>query len=193
MAARGSVQAVSQPDQPRRRRRQLQLAEASHELQTGNDADAAAMAAAVSVALSVDGENRAAAVAPTAEQVQAWSTETDYSEKYCDEVYEYRRVTVPRAMLPTLPHGRCMSEAEWRAHGLTMSRGWEHYDHHSPEANVLLFRRVRGTDPKTGEAPPEMKKKAEAREAYVVELEQLRQKALAEQARKLEEKIPDQY
>jgi len=141
--------------------------------------------------------NAAAAAAPagppTKEQVAAWASETDYSEKHIDEIYEYRRVTIPRAMLPALPQGRCMAEAEWRAFGITMSRGWQHYDHHSPEANVLLFRRVRGTDPKTGEAPPQMKEKAEAREAYIREVEELRRRALEEKARRLEEEIPDQY
>ncbi|CAE7021478.1 unnamed protein product, partial [Symbiodinium sp. KB8] len=85
--------------------------------------------------------------------------ETDYSDKYCDDIYEYRRVTVPRHLVPSLPginQGRTMEEWEWRQCGITMSRGWEHYDHHSPEANVLLFRRVLGTDPKTGQIPPQM-------------------------------------
>merc|ERR1719389_1494276 len=97
---------------------------------------------------------------PTAAQVHEWAEETDYSEKYCDDVYEFRRVTVPRAMLQLFP-ARCMHETEWRAHGITMSRGWQHYDHHTPEANVLLFRRVLGTDPKTGEVPTDMVAKVE--------------------------------
>jgi cyclin-dependent kinase regulatory subunit CKS1 len=117
---------------------------------------------------------------PPLAQRQQWTDETDYSEKYCDEVYEYRRVTVPRGMLQVLPQGRCMEESEWRAHGITMSRGWEHYDHHSPEANVLLFRRVLGTDPKTGYAPAEMIEKVRAREAFTTELERLRQRMVAE-------------
>merc|ERR1719161_1408500 len=87
----------------------------------------------------------------------------------------------PKAMLPTLPPNRCMREAEWRARGITMSRGWQHYDHHTPEANVLLFRRVRGTDPKTGQTPPEMLDKVRQRESYVRELEQLQQRIRAEQ------------
>ena len=36
--------------------------------------------------------------------------EIDYSDKYCDDIYEYRRVTVPREMVPTLPTGRTMEE-----------------------------------------------------------------------------------
>merc|ERR1719226_116175 len=113
-----------------------------------------------------------AAPDPPAAQRAQWTEETDYSEKYCDDVYEYRRVTVPRDMVQVMPVGRCMTEAEWRANGITMSRGWEHYDHHTPEANVLLFRRVLGTDPKTGQIPAEMKVKVEDRLAYISLLEQ---------------------
>merc|ERR1719408_868084 len=116
--------------------------------------------------------NGAPVAAPGPEMVQAWKDETDYSEKYCDDVYEYRRVTVPRTMLPAVPNGRCMAEDEWRSRGITMSRGWEHYDHHSPEANVLLFRRVIGTDPKTGQIPASIMQKVLEREQYIVQLEQ---------------------
>ncbi|CAE7358005.1 VPS54 [Symbiodinium sp. CCMP2456] len=41
--------------------------------------------------------------------------ETDYSDKYCDDIYEYRRVTVPRHLVPSLPginQGRTMEETE---------------------------------------------------------------------------------
>mmetsp|Transcript_7077 Transcript_7077/g.11407 ORF Transcript_7077/g.11407 Transcript_7077/m.11407 type:complete len:173 (-) Transcript_7077:156-674(-) len=134
----------------------------------------------------------AATIAPSQETVLAWKEETDYSEKYCDDVYEYRRVTVPRAMLQVLPPGRTMTEAEWRNHGITMSRGWEHYDHHSPEANVLLFRRVIGTDPKTGQIPPNIMHKVQARDQYIAEVEQIRQKMVMEHARRRSGPSPDQ-
>ena len=49
--------------------------------------------------------------------------------------------------------GRLLSEIEWRALGVTMSRGWLHYAIHRPEPHILLFRRPRGTDPATGQAP----------------------------------------
>lgn len=131
--------------------------------------------------------------APNREQVQAWTDETDYSEKYCDDVYEYRRVTVPRAMLQVFPQGRCMVEPEWRAHGITMSRGWQHYDHHAPEANVLLFRRVLGTDPKTGNIPNQMAEQVAKREAYITQLEQERQRMILEQARRQEQPAMDMF
>ncbi|CAJ1345590.1 unnamed protein product [Effrenium voratum] len=120
----------------------------------------------------------------SSQQVAQWAEEMDYSEKYCDDIYEYRRVTVPRSMVPQLPSGRIMEEQEWRQHGITMSRGWEHYDHHLPEANVLLFRRVLGTDPKTGMIPPNMALKVQQRNLYVQELEQARQRMVQEQARR---------
>eukprot|EP00439_Symbiodinium_sp_Y106_P016538 s242_g2.t1 len=122
--------------------------------------------------------------------------ETDYSDKYCDDIYEYRRVTVPRHLVPSLPgisQGRTMEEWEWRQCGITMSRGWEHYDHHSPEANVLLFRRVLGTDPKTGQIPPQMQIKVAERLAYIEKLEQVRLQMIQEQARKQEQYMNDMY
>jgi len=134
-----------------------------------------------------------AAPDPPAAQRAQWTEETDYSEKYCDDVYEYRRVTVPRGMLQVLPQNRCMTESEWRAHGITMSRGWEHYDFHTPEANVLLFRRVLGTDPKTGMAPVEMIEKVRTREAFTMELEQLRQRMVVEQARRQDQPVANQF
>eukprot|EP00927_Polykrikos_kofoidii_P050166 TRINITY_DN44090_c0_g1_i1.p1 TRINITY_DN44090_c0_g1~~TRINITY_DN44090_c0_g1_i1.p1 ORF type:complete len:196 (+),score=40.84 TRINITY_DN44090_c0_g1_i1:18-605(+) len=122
----------------------------------------------------------------SAEQMQSWTEETDYSEKYCDDVYEYRRVTVPRGMLQIFPQGRVMMEAEWRGYGITMSRGWQHYDFHTPETNVLLFRRVLGTDPRTGDIPVEMQAKVDARHKYIAELEQMRQRLLNEKQRRRE-------
>jgi cyclin-dependent kinase regulatory subunit CKS1 len=112
------------------------------------------------------------------ESMQLWRDDTDYSEKYCDDIYEYRRVTVPRAMLQVIPQGRTMSETEWRFFGITMSYGWEHYDLHTPEANVLLFRRVIGTDPKTGRIPAHIMQKVQEREQYIAELEHMRQQMM---------------
>lgn len=135
----------------------------------------------------------AMAAAISDEQVRGWAEETDYSEKYCDDVYEYRRVTVPRSMLQAnaVPQNRTMTEQEWRSRGVTMSRGWEHYDHHVPEANVLLFRRVLGTDPRTGEPPKEMLEKVAERARYVEELQQARQEMLLEQQRRQEQGAPE--
>eukprot|EP00933_Yihiella_yeosuensis_P071736 TRINITY_DN7997_c0_g1_i1.p1 TRINITY_DN7997_c0_g1~~TRINITY_DN7997_c0_g1_i1.p1 ORF type:complete len:165 (-),score=43.53 TRINITY_DN7997_c0_g1_i1:100-594(-) len=130
---------------------------------------------------------------PTSQQVAQWAEETDYSEKYCDDIYEYRRVTVPRSMLQHFPTGRLMKESEWRSHGITMSRGWEHYDHHQPEANVLLFRRVLGTDPRTGQIPAEMEAKVQQRMCYIAEMEQMRKRMVQEQAIRMEVQAPDMF
>mmetsp|Transcript_103954 Transcript_103954/g.291175 ORF Transcript_103954/g.291175 Transcript_103954/m.291175 type:complete len:156 (-) Transcript_103954:218-685(-) len=128
-----------------------------------------------------------------AAQVQQWTEETDYSEKYCDDVYEYRRVTVPRAMVALFPQGRCMTDSEWRSYGITMSRGWEHYDHHNPEANILLFRRVLGTDPRSGRIPKEMMERVAQREAYITQLEQERQRMIQERNRRQEEQMAEMF
>uniref|UniRef100_A0A7S2QAI6 Cyclin-dependent kinases regulatory subunit n=1 Tax=Zooxanthella nutricula TaxID=1333877 RepID=A0A7S2QAI6_9DINO len=124
---------------------------------------------------------------PRPEQMAQWAEETDYSDKYCDEVFEYRRVTVPVPMVRIFPLGRCMTEEEWRSFGITMSRGWEHYDNHLPERHVLLFRRVLGTDPKTGLAPPDMAEKAALRLRYIAELEHQRQLLLREKSARQED------
>jgi cyclin-dependent kinase regulatory subunit CKS1 len=64
-----------------------------------------------------------------------------YSDKYSDDVNEFRHVKLPSDMRDMVPNNRLMSEAEWRQLGVTMSPGWIHYMIHSPEPHVLLFRR----------------------------------------------------
>ena len=63
------------------------------------------------------------------------------SERYRDEQYEYRHVTLPKAMKHLVPLHRLMEEAEWRQLGVQQSVGWKHYMIHRPEPHVLLFRR----------------------------------------------------
>ena len=63
-----------------------------------------------------------------------------YSDKYKDEMYEYRHVTIPPNMRETFPQ-RLLSEDEWRKLGICQSRGWVHYMLHKPEPHVLCFRR----------------------------------------------------
>ena len=79
--------------------------------------------------------------------------EIEYSEKYNDDIYEYRHVLLPKNVFKTIPKGRLLSENEWRAIGVQQSRGWAHYEIHKPEPHVLLFRRPLGTDPNTGLVP----------------------------------------
>ena len=55
-----------------------------------------------------------------------------YSEKCTDNTYEYRQVTLPHENTEknakTATH--LYSEEEWRALGVSQSRGWEHYAYH---------------------------------------------------------------
>ncbi|GAB0090600.1 Cyclin-dependent kinases regulatory subunit [Sergentomyia squamirostris] len=69
-----------------------------------------------------------------------------YSEKYYDDIYEYRHVILPADMAKLVPRTHLMTETEWRNLGVQQSPGWVHYMMHSPEPHVLLFRRPRTTD-----------------------------------------------
>eukprot|EP00744_Colponema_vietnamica_P004801 GILI01007113.1.p1 GENE.GILI01007113.1~~GILI01007113.1.p1 ORF type:complete len:125 (+),score=18.84 GILI01007113.1:53-376(+) len=78
----------------------------------------------------------------------------DYSDKYCDDYYEYRHVILPKHIFKKMPRSRLLSEMEWRALGVQQSRGWIHYEIHRPEPHILLFRRALNTDPVSGLPPP---------------------------------------
>ena len=67
--------------------------------------------------------------------------EIEYSDKYYDDLYEYRHVLLPKAIYKSMPKGRLLSENEWRSLGVQQSRGWVHYEIHKPEPHILLFRR----------------------------------------------------
>lgn len=88
--------------------------------------------------------------------------EIEYSDKYCDELYEYRHVLLPKDIYKKLPKNKLLDEIEWRSIGVQQSRGWSHYEIHKPEPHILLFRRPIGTDPVTGEAPSDIRKKIKA-------------------------------
>ena len=89
--------------------------------------------------------------------------EIEYSEKYEDDVYEYKHVLLPETTFRTITKGKILSEEEWRQLGIKQSRGWNHYAIYKPEPHILLFRRPIGTNPTTGEIPVEMIKKIEQR------------------------------
>mmetsp|Transcript_1184 Transcript_1184/g.2010 ORF Transcript_1184/g.2010 Transcript_1184/m.2010 type:complete len:83 (-) Transcript_1184:237-485(-) len=69
----------------------------------------------------------------------------EYSEKYEDDSYEYRHVFLTKAMTKAMweiNKGKVLlTEEQWRSLGVQQSPGWEHYAIHSPEVNILLFRR----------------------------------------------------
>jgi cyclin-dependent kinase regulatory subunit CKS1 len=79
--------------------------------------------------------------------------EIEYSDKYNDEIYEFRHVILPKDVFKKIPKGKLLSENEWRGLGVQQSRGWQHYEIHKPEPHILLFRRPIGTDPVTGQVP----------------------------------------
>jgi cyclin-dependent kinase regulatory subunit CKS1 len=64
-----------------------------------------------------------------------------YSDRYCDNEYEYRHVILGSESYSRLPRGRLLTENEWRELGVQMSKGWIHYMIHKPDPNVLIFRR----------------------------------------------------
>ncbi|KAK9708907.1 transcription factor [Basidiobolus ranarum] len=64
-----------------------------------------------------------------------------YSDRYSDDEYEFRHVTLPKPLVKYVPKERLMSEEEWRGLGVTQSPGWEHYMVHAPEPHILLFKR----------------------------------------------------
>ena len=94
--------------------------------------------------------------------------EVEYSEKYSDDEYEYRHVTLTRKVMKemfkmvqsadatrkTSNDMRLLSESEWRGLGVQQSKGWVHYEIHKPEPHILLFRRKLGTDRNTGLLAP---------------------------------------
>mmetsp|Transcript_62565 Transcript_62565/g.135815 ORF Transcript_62565/g.135815 Transcript_62565/m.135815 type:complete len:95 (-) Transcript_62565:189-473(-) len=86
--------------------------------------------------------------------------EIEYSEKYADNTYEFRHVTLPKnitkEMYRITQGKRLLKEDEWRSLGVQQSRGWEHYEIHRPEPHILLYRRLLGTDPVTGRVPEQI-------------------------------------
>ncbi|XP_026738883.1 cyclin-dependent kinases regulatory subunit-like [Trichoplusia ni] len=66
-----------------------------------------------------------------------------YSERYTDDVYEYRHVILPPDIARLVPKSHLMTETEWRNLGVQQSPRWLHFMVHNPEPHVLLFRRPR--------------------------------------------------
>ncbi|KAJ1728804.1 hypothetical protein LPJ61_003844 [Coemansia biformis] len=74
--------------------------------------------------------------------IEYYSHEIHYSDRYNDDVSEYRHVSLPGGLRKYLPEPpRLMEEKEWRALGVQQSPGWVHYMVHEPEPHVLLFKR----------------------------------------------------
>ncbi|KAG4094330.1 CKS-domain-containing protein [Neocallimastix lanati (nom. inval.)] len=73
-----------------------------------------------------------------------------YSDRYYDDVFEYRHVVLPKQIARWLPPKKILSEEEWRSFGVRQSLGWEHYMIHAPEPHILLFRREKDYQKKYG-------------------------------------------
>jgi cyclin-dependent kinase regulatory subunit CKS1 len=120
-----------------------------------------------------------------ADRLKELAGQIEYSEKIEDDVYEYRWVTIPRALVAFLPQpwpGVLLTEPMWRHIGIVQSRGWAHFEAHEPEANVLPFRRPRFTDPRTGEAPAHIMEKVREREAHIVKMESFQREYMRAQS-----------
>uniref|UniRef100_A0A803J9U2 Cyclin-dependent kinases regulatory subunit n=1 Tax=Xenopus tropicalis TaxID=8364 RepID=A0A803J9U2_XENTR len=61
-----------------------------------------------------------------------------YSDKYDDELYEYRHVMLPKDIAKMVPKTHLMSESEWRNLGVQQSQGWVHYMIHEPGKCINL-------------------------------------------------------
>lgn len=55
------------------------------------------------------------------------SDQIQYSEKYYDDVYEYRHVILPPDLAKYVPKTHLMTETEWRNLGVQQSPGWVLY------------------------------------------------------------------
>ncbi|XP_058062542.1 cyclin-dependent kinases regulatory subunit [Anopheles bellator] len=73
--------------------------------------------------------------------------EIQYSDKYYDDVFEYRHVILPPDLAKLVPKTHLMTETEWRNLGVQQSPGWVMYMVHAPEPHILLFRRPRAAVP----------------------------------------------
>lgn len=76
------------------------------------------------------------------ERILKLSKQIYYSETYEDlNRNVYRHVILPKELSQIVPKDRLLSESEWRALGITQSKGWEHYMMHRPEPHILLFKK----------------------------------------------------
>jgi cyclin-dependent kinase regulatory subunit CKS1 len=82
--------------------------------------------------------------------------EIEHSEKYEDDVYEYKHVILPKEIYMAMTKSKLLAEPECRALGINQTKGWVHYSIHKPEPHILFFRRPLGVNPKTGEIPIEV-------------------------------------
>jgi cyclin-dependent kinase regulatory subunit CKS1 len=82
---------------------------------------------------------------PSAVTTNWKSLSPQYSQKYFDDIYEYRHIIMPKALFKLIPKQffegdtgvlRLLSENEWRALGISQSPGWEHYEVHGEHQRI---------------------------------------------------------
>ncbi|KAJ8469375.1 hypothetical protein ONZ45_g16912 [Pleurotus djamor] len=87
-----------------------------------------------------------AAVQSVQSKLEEYIDKIHYSDRYSDDIYEYRHVILPKPLLKMIPKNyfnpddsgtlRILKEAEWRGIGITQSLGWEHYEVHGEWLSV---------------------------------------------------------
>lgn len=95
--------------------------------------------------------------------------EIEYSDKFQDDFYEYRHVTLPERIykkIKSFSTEKLLTEVEWRGLGVQQSKGWEHFMIFKKEPHILNFRRPIGTDPNTGFVPTDIQLKIQSWEKY---------------------------
>lgn len=89
--------------------------------------------------------------------MNGYAEDIEYSSRYHDEHFEYRHVQIPKQLINQIPRDRLLDEDEWRAIGIVQSRGWENFLQHKPEPFILLFRRPRNSDNRSGKSMKDWK------------------------------------
>lgn len=84
--------------------------------------------------------------------MEDYAEDIEYSSRYSDDFYEYRHVQIPKQLIHQIPRDRLLYEGEWRGIGIVQSRGWENFLMHKPEPFILLFRRPKNSDHRTGKS-----------------------------------------
>eukprot|EP00994_Dinema_validum_P003263 NODE_1751_length_854_cov_40.140373_g1380_i0.p1 GENE.NODE_1751_length_854_cov_40.140373_g1380_i0~~NODE_1751_length_854_cov_40.140373_g1380_i0.p1 ORF type:complete len:132 (-),score=21.25 NODE_1751_length_854_cov_40.140373_g1380_i0:368-763(-) len=87
----------------------------------------------------------------TQQLIKSLTHKIQYSEKYCDDLFEYRHVILPKPLSKLIPKDKLLSENEWRSMGIQQSLGWEVYMTHRPEPHILLFKRSKNFDPQAAQ------------------------------------------
>lgn len=88
--------------------------------------------------------------------------EITYSEKYSDEVYEFRYVSLPKEIYYKIrDKEENLTEDECIDLGIQQSEGWVNYGRFAGEPYILLFRRPLGVNHSEKEIPNHIKKKIE--------------------------------